>query len=242
MVRQRTNNYKAIKRPKRGRKNAQEWHQAKRKHRRQVRKRDGKKGKSWRNESPANPKASFKHLLAFLPSIGISLATSGLTTLAAFIVGAFLSESAHLPRIAARMPLAIQQSSRLRRLERWLNSKKIDTAAIMGPYARWYLGQIKSSTVYLILDFTTKNDQFLIPLVSALEGKRSIPLYWTIGLANTKGVSRNALAHQVLRQVAKWVPEDKKVVFIADREFRSKEYRKIVSGPAKMELCATPKC
>ena len=88
MVRQRINNYKAVKRPKRGGKNKQEWHRAKRKHRRQVRKRYGKKGQNWRQESPANPKASFKHLLAFLPSIGICLTATGLTTLAAFIVGA----------------------------------------------------------------------------------------------------------------------------------------------------------
>ena len=127
------------------------------------------------------------------------------------------------------MPLAIQQSSRLRRLERWINSKKVDCAAIMGPYVRWYFGQIESKTVYIILDFTTKNDKFLIAMVSALQGKRTVPLYWTMGLANTKGVSRNALAHQALRQVAKWIPKDKKVIFIADREFRSKEYRKIIS-------------
>ena len=131
------------------------------------------------------------------------------------------------------MPLAIQQSSRLRRLERWINSKKVDCAAIMGPYARWYFGQIENQTVYIILDFTTKNDKFLIAMISALQGKRTVPLYWTIGLANTKGVSRNALAHQALRQVAEWVPKDKKVVFIADREFRSKEYRKIISKELK---------
>ena len=208
MVKQRPSNYKRPIPPKRGRKNPQEWKQTKRKYRRKLRKWQGPKRKRWPQHNPSNPKASFKHLLAFLPSIGITLAANGVATLAAFIVGAFLSESAHLSRIAPRMPMLTRQRSRLRRLERWIQNKKVDCAQIMGPYTRWYFSQIDSQTIYIILDFTTKTDKFLVAMVSALQGKRTIPLYWETGLANTKGVSRKALAQAALRQVAKWVPKD----------------------------------
>ena len=233
MVKQRPSNYKKPIPPKRGRKNPQEWKQDKRKYRRKLKKWEGPKNKKWPQPSPNNPKASFKHLLAFLPSIGITLAATGVATLAALIVGAFLSESVHLSRIAPRMPMITRQRSRLRRLERWIDNKKVDCAKIMGPYTKWYFSQIDSQTIYIILDFTTKKDKFLIAMVSALQGKRTIPLYWKTGLANTKGVSRKALAHQALRQVAKWVPEGKQIIFIADREFYSTEYRKIISKELK---------
>jgi hypothetical protein len=78
------------------------------------------------------------------------------------------------------------------------------------------------------LDFTTDRDKFLIAMVSLVWGKRTIPLSWAIGLANTKGVSRKALSQQAVRQVAEWIPDNKEVVFIADREFRSKAWRRLI--------------
>ncbi len=175
MVRQRPSNYKKPIRPKRGRKSIQEWKQSKRKYRRKLKKWQGQKNKNWPQHHPSNPKASFKHLLAFLPSIGITLAANGMFTLAAFIVGAFLSESSHLSKIAPRMPMITRQRSRLRRLERWIDNKKVDSAKIMGPYTKWYFSQIDSKTIYIILDFTTKKDKFLVAMVSVLQGKRTIP-------------------------------------------------------------------
>jgi hypothetical protein len=156
------------------------------------------------------------------------LIASQVVTLAAFVVAALLANSAHLPQIAAMMPLKIRQRSRLRRLERLLQSDKVDPMAVMAPIVRWFLKRIREQRIYLVLDFTTDRDQFLIAMVSLVWGKRTIPLSWAIGLANTKGVSRKALSQQAVRQVAEWIPEDKEVVFIADREFRSRAWRRLL--------------
>ena len=171
--------------------------------------------------------------MAFLAAIGVPLIASHLSTLAALIVGTFLGESAHLPTIAAYMPLQIKQRSRLRRLERWIASEKVEPIIIMAPYAKWYLSQLKDPTLYMVLDFTTNTDKFLIAMVSVIIGKRTVPLYWTIGLAKECGVSRKKLSQEAVRQVAKWVPKGKNVVFIADREFRSREWRKLIQKELK---------
>ena len=202
--------------------------QAKHRKRRRNRRRKPTRG-SWQGGT----KSSFKHLLVFLAALSTPLIPSQVETLAAFIVAALSANSCHLPQIAAFMPLRIRQRSRLRRLERFLDSQKVDPMAVMAPIARWLLKQVKESGLYLVLDFTTKKDQFLIAMVSLVWGKRTIPLAWAIGLANTKGVSRRALAQQAVRQVAEWIPKGKSVIFIADREFRGKGWRRLLKKELK---------
>jgi hypothetical protein len=167
----------------------------------------------------------------FLRTLNIPLIPSQIQTLAAAVVGALLANNCHLPQIAACMPLRLRQRSRLRRVERLLTSHKerrgqpLTAMAVMAPVARWFLRRA-GPTIYLVLDFTTQRDQFLIAMVSLVWGTRSIPLAWALGAANTKGVSRRALAYQAVDQVAAWMPSDKEVIFIADREFRAQHWRR----------------
>jgi len=180
-----------------------------------------------------------QQLKRFLLALSIPLIPSQVQTpslrsgqaLAAAVVGALLANSCHLPQIAAWMPLRIRQRSRLRRVERLLASEKkkqgqpLTAMAIMAPVARWFLRRA-GPTVYLIVDFTTQRDQFLIAMVSLVWGARTIPLAWALGAANTKGVSRRALARQAVDQVAAWMPVGQEVIFIADREFRAQHWRR----------------
>lgn len=226
------------KRRKNKRKKNKRWQQQRqqcRKERAQQRRkgrRRRRKQPRW-DARPSGAKSSFKHLHLFLLALSIPLIPSQRETLAAFVVGALLANSCHLPQLAAFMPLKIRQRSRLRRLERFLDSQKVKPMAVMAPIARWLLKQVKEPCLYLVLDFTTKKDQFLIAMVSLVWGKRTIPLAWTMGLANTKGVSRRALARQAVRLVAEWIPKNKRVIFIADREFRSKEWRRLLKKELK---------
>ena len=226
------------KRCKNKRKKNKQWQQQ-RQQCRKERALQRRKGRRRRRKQPrwdarsSGAKSSFKHLHLFLLALSIPLIPSQRETLAAFVVGALLANSCHLPQIAAFMPLKIRQRSRLRRLERFLDSQKVEPMAVMAPITRWLLKQVKEPCLYLVLDFTTKKDQFLIAMVSLVWGKRTIPLAWAIGLANTKGVSRRALAQQAVRQVAKWIPRGKSVIFIADREFRSKEWRRLLKKELK---------
>jgi hypothetical protein len=198
------------------------------------RRRRGKGHKeAWWGAWQGGAKGSFKHLHLFLMAFSMPLIGSQKETLAAFVVAALLANSCHLPQIAAFMPLRIRQRSRLRRLERFVASEKVEPMEVMAPIARWLLKRVKAKRLYLILDFTTKQDQYLIAMVSLLWGKRTIPLAWTIGLANTKGVSRRKLSQQAVRLVAAWVPPGKEVVFIADREFRSKQWRRLIKKELK---------
>jgi hypothetical protein len=171
-----------------------------------------------------------QQLQFFLLSLHLPLIPSQVQTLAAAVVGALLANSCHLPQIAAKMPIGLRQRSRLRNLERLLTSQKkkqgqpITPMARMEPVARWFLRRA-GPTIYLVLDFTTQRDQFLVALVSLVWGRRTIPLAWALGAANTKGVSRRELARQAVNQVAAWMPAGVEVIFIADREFRAQHWR-----------------
>jgi len=175
-------------------------------------------------------RSASQQLQLFLLGLRIPLIPSQVQTLAAAVVGALLANSCHLPRLAAWMPLGIRQRSRLRRVERLLGShkekggQKVSTMAIMEPIARGCLRRA-GSTIYLVLDFTTQRDQFLVAMVSLIWGRRTIPLAWALGAANTKGVSRRELARQAVNQVAAWMPAGVVVIFIADREFRAQHWR-----------------
>lgn len=179
----------------------------------------------------AGARSASQQLQLFLLGLHLPLIPSQVHTLAAALVGALLANSCHLPRIAAGMPVGLRQRSRLRNLERLLASQKakqgqpITPMAIMKPIARWFL-QRAGPTIYLVLDFTTQRDQFLVAMVSLVWGRRTIPLTWMIGAANTKGVSRRELAYQAVNQVAAWMPAGVEVIFIADREFRAQHWRK----------------
>jgi len=220
------------------RKKTKYWRQQRHRARRQR----ANRRKRWRQQKrklprwearPQGVRGSFTHLLLFLLSLDVPLIGSQAQTLAAFVVGAPFASSAHLPQIAAVIPLKIKQRSRLRRLERFLQSNKVEPMAVMGPIVRWLLKRIKEQRIYLALDFTTDKDKFLVAMVSLVWGKRTIPLSWAVGLANTKGVSRKALAQQAVRQVAEWIPQNKEVVFLADREFRSKAWRRLMRKELK---------
>jgi hypothetical protein len=237
MSKQKKGSKPKTKRRKNRRKKNKSWQQQRhraRKEQANQRKRHRRRRKQpgW-DAKPSGAKSSFKHLHLFLLALSIPLIPSQRETLAAFVVGALLANSCHLPQIAAFMPLKIRQRSRLRRLERFLDSQKVEPMEVMAPITRWLLRRVEEPCLYLVLDFTTKKDQFLIAMVSLIWGKRTIPLAWTIGLANTKGVSRRALAQQAVRLVAEWVPKSKRVIFIADREFRSKEWRRLLKKELK---------
>jgi hypothetical protein len=216
------------------RKKSQRWQQqrqqARSRSRTQARR---QRRRRWRRQATwgiwqGSVRGSFKHVQAFLLALNLPLIATQRETLADFIVAALLANSCHLPQIAAFMPLRLRQRSRLRRLERLLVSEKVKPMVVMAPIGRWLLRQVKEKRLYLVLDFTTKQDRFLVAMVSLVWGKRTLPLAWSIGLANTKGVSRRALAEQVVRQVAQWVPADKQVLFIADREFRGRQWRHLL--------------
>jgi hypothetical protein len=165
----------------------------------------------------------------FLHSLELPLIQSQVVTLAAFVIGAVLANSCHLPQIAAYMPLPLAQRYRLQRLERFLQSKKVKPMDVMAPIARWLLRRAAAvGPIKLVLDFTTNRDQHLIAMVSLIWGKRTLPLAWAVGQANTKGVSRRALAQQAVGHVAAWVPDDTNVTFIGDREFRGRPWRKLM--------------
>lgn len=215
--------------PKKNKHWRQQRHRARkeRAHRRDRRRRRKRKSPQWTTRSQG-ARGSFKHLLVFLFALDTPLIATQLQTLAAFVVGALFANSAHLPQIAAVMPLPIKQSSRQRRLERFLQSDKVKPMTVMGPIVRWLLKRVPERRIRLVLDFTTDKDKFLVAMVSLVWGKRTLPLSWIVGLANTKGVSRRALAQQAVHQVAEWIPGNKKIIFIADREFRSKAWRHLI--------------
>lgn len=126
-----------------------------------------------------------------------------------------------IEKLAATLPLPIQQNSRRRHLQRFLNLDALSVVLLWFPLIEEILKrQIKPRTqLVLALDRTQWKENNLL-MVSVIYQKRAFPLYWC--LLEKEGSSNLTEQQKVLRPVIRLLKKYKLVV-IGDREFHSIE-------------------
>lgn len=126
-----------------------------------------------------------------------------------------------LERLAATLPLPIQQNSRRRHLQRFLTLNALSVVLLWFPIIEEILGkQIKAgSQVIIALDRTQWKENNVL-MVSVIYQKRAWPIYWY--LLEKDGCSNFQEQQKVLRPVIRLL-KNYKIVIIGDREFHSIE-------------------
>src|SRR5919199_946921 len=126
-----------------------------------------------------------------------------------------------LERLAATLPLPIQENSRRRHIQRFLSVSSLSILALWFPIIRELISrQIKAgNTLIIVLDRTQWKDNNVL-MVSAIFQKRAFPIFWT--LLDKKGACNLAEQKQILRPVIRLL-QKYKLVIIGDREFHSIE-------------------
>lgn len=126
-----------------------------------------------------------------------------------------------IERLAATLPLPIQQNSRRRHIQRFLSLKRLSVVLLWFPLIQQIMArQIgKGKQLIIALDRTQWKENNIL-MVSAIYQKRALPIFWI--LLDKKGVSDIIEQQIVLRPVIKLF-KAYKLVIIGDREFHSVE-------------------
>jgi hypothetical protein len=140
-----------------------------------------------------------------------------LETLALFMVGVFVSRDVRLGRIAAEVPLDIQEDSVAQRFRRWLKHPKVDEGVIFDPVARRLLWSLRHTRLRIQIDRTTIQDRFNILMLSVYYRKRAIPLVWTV--LPKMGNSSFMAQVELLSHLNDLMPPGVTAVLLGDREF-----------------------
>jgi hypothetical protein len=124
-----------------------------------------------------------------------------------------------IERLAATLPLPIQQNSRRRHIQRFLKLTRLSVVILWFPLIKEIIARRISQGKQLIiaLDRTQWQENNLL-MVSAIYQKRAFPIFWIF--LPKKGASDLREQQSVLRPVFKLF-KTHKIVIIGDREFHS---------------------
>lgn len=124
-----------------------------------------------------------------------------------------------IERLAATLPLPIQQNSRRRHIQRFLTLNKLSVVLLWFPLIKQIIARhiAKSKPLIIALDRTQWKEKNIL-MASAIYQKRALPIFWI--LLDQKGASDLREQQVVLRPVIKLL-KAQKIVIIGDREFHS---------------------
>ena len=126
-----------------------------------------------------------------------------------------------IERLAATLPLPIQQNSRRRHIQRFLNQTRLSVVILWFPLIKEIITQRipKAGQLIIALDRTQWQANNIL-MASAIYQKRALPLFWIF--LSKKGASDLREQQIVLRPVIKLF-KTHQVVIVGDREFHSVE-------------------
>jgi hypothetical protein len=124
-----------------------------------------------------------------------------------------------IERLAASLPLPIQQNSRRRHIQRFLSLKRLSVVLLWFPLIQQIITRhiAKGKQLIIALDRTQWKENNIL-MVSAIYQKRALPIFWMV--LDKKGASNLREQQIVLRPVIKLFKAHQLVV-IGDREFHS---------------------
>ncbi len=124
-----------------------------------------------------------------------------------------------IERLAATLPLPIQQNSRRRHVQRFLKLTRLSVVLLWFPLIKEIITQRlpKGKRLIIALDRTAWQDNNIL-MASAIYQKRAFPIFWI--LLSKKGASNLREQQIVLRPVIKLF-KNYQIVIVGDREFHS---------------------
>ena len=140
--------------------------------------------------------------------------------LARLTTGIYRAEHVHLSKVADELPGSAQQTSKTRRLRRFLANEAVSPEGWYRPVALQLLRQAaESGPLRLLLDTLELTGQRRLLVAALAYRRRALPLQWRVD--RTSGVTSAEIQQQFLARLSEAVPEQAEVVLIGDGEFHS---------------------
>jgi hypothetical protein len=130
------------------------------------------------------------------------------------------SPNCHLNNLALAAPLPGRRESLTNRIYRFLDNRHINRVRHYFPLLRRLFADWPDREVNLIMDRTDIGQEKSILLLAVGFKYRSIPLTWRV---LPFGGTNADLQKQLLREIQPSLPQDKRIMFYADTEFRAVE-------------------
>jgi Transposase DDE domain len=139
------------------------------------------------------------------------------------IVGLIQGQSVQLSEIANHIPGDTQAVGRIARIRRWLASKWVVSRTLYQPIIEEVLQAWTSREVTIILDGCfIRHKALQILRVSLSHCYRALPLAWEV--VRSQGNVELDVCESMLSHVAKLLKRTRRVTFLADRGFRSRDW------------------
>ena len=139
------------------------------------------------------------------------------------VVGMILAKSVQLSAIANHIPDTTDAVARIAKVRRWLKNPRINTQTLYEPIICHVLEQWANRDVTIILDGCfVYGDRLQMLRLSLSHCFRALPLSWEV--LTTKGLVALAQCEPMLEHVAKLLSRTRRVTFLADRGFRSRDW------------------
>jgi hypothetical protein len=146
---------------------------------------------------------------------------SQIDSLGLAIIGAVVSMSSQMAKIARAMPLDTTELAKEQRLRRLLDNARLTQTDHYQPIVQHALHGLAHQRVQLLIDRVLLRDQHNILVVSVGFRRRSIPLVWR-ALAH-RGSSSLTDQQELLREALQRLPTGVRISVHGDSEFRSRE-------------------
>jgi hypothetical protein len=130
------------------------------------------------------------------------------------------SPNCHLNNLALAAPLEGRRESLTNRIYRFLGNQHITRVRHYFPLVRQLFANWPDREVNMIMDRTDIGQKKSILLLAVGFKYRAIPLTWRV---LPFGGTNAGLQKQLLREIQPYLPQDKRIMFYADTEFRAVE-------------------
>jgi hypothetical protein len=163
-----------------------------------------------------------------------------LNTLAGLVSGIVGSNSAHLPKIAKKVPDNTKKESRVKRFSRWVNNERIEFKCYYLPYVEALLASLAHRPLLLAIDGSEMGRRCLTLMVSVIYKKRALPIVWIV-VQGSKGHFAEETHMRLIEQVYDIVPEGCDVIFLGDGEFDGTTLQATIAAYGWEYVCRTAK-
>lgn len=159
-----------------------------------------------------------------LQSLVPELRVTRVRVLALLSLGLIWAAEIQLGRIAAHIPLAVQDLSTERRFRRWLANRRMPVVPTWQPLLGAFLARYRQQELLLVFDPTPYRDDATVLMLGLVVHKRVLPVAWHV----VPGQSRWAhgtwpYLARLCRRVAAVLPADTQVTLLLDRGLASAE-------------------